>query len=64
MVLERSLEKCPDQNAKLSFTLSAYIKEEIQPDAVSMKSANTITPEAANLAPSAIQQPDFKKKKQ
>lgn len=44
--------------------MSAYIKEEIQPDAVSMKSANSIAPETQAMNASLIQQPDFKKKKQ
>jgi len=44
--------------------LTAYLKEEVQPDAVSQKSLNSQTPEASMISPSVIQQqPDFKKKK-
>ena len=38
MKVEKSLDKCPDKNAKISFTLTSYIKEEIKQDEVSHKS--------------------------
>ena len=61
--MEKSLEKCPDKNAKLTFNLSAYIREEIvEPDTISHKSYTSVN-DIQNITQSAIQQPDFKKKK-
>jgi hypothetical protein len=58
------LEKCPDKNAKMTFTVEAYMKEEIQPDAVSLRSVNTPTNEMSMMGNSVMLQPDFKKKRQ
>jgi hypothetical protein len=63
VTLEKTLDKCPDKNAKLSITLSAYIKEEVQPDTVSQRSSGTISNDVSILSQSVVQQPDFKKKK-
>lgn len=60
--MEKTLDKCPDKNAKLSFTLSAYIKEEIQADNISERSKATEGHNMSMLSQSTIQ-PDFKKKK-
>ena len=60
--MEKSLDKCPDKNAKMSFTLSAYIKEEVQPDNVSQRSEATSANNLSILSQSNIQ-PDFKKKR-
>lgn len=60
--LEKPLDKCPDKNAKLSFTLTAYIKEEVQPDNVSLRSSTSATNNMSMLNQSGVM-PDFKKKK-
>ena len=60
--MEKTLDKCPDKNAKLNFTLSAYIKEEIQADNISERSKATEGHNISILSQSTIQ-PDFKKKK-
>ena len=60
--LDKSLDKCPDKNAKLSFTLTAYIKEEVQPDNVSMRSSTSAANNMSMLTQSVVL-PDFKKKK-
>lgn len=57
------LEKCPDKNAKLTFVLTCYLKEEVQKDQVSQRSESTIGNNVSIIAPSAVLQPDFKKKK-
>lgn len=53
------LEKCPDKNAKLTFDLTAYMKEEITADKVSQAS------KAPNVEALPVEnmQPNFKKKK-
>ncbi len=38
LLIEKTLEKCPDKNAKLTIELSGFLKQEIKPDAVSHKS--------------------------
>ena len=59
----KPLEKCPDKNAKLSFRLTAYMREEVQPDAVSGKSSGSIPVEQSRINQSSIQMtPSFKKK--
>jgi len=66
MDYEKPLEKCPDKNAKLSFSLQCYMKEEITADMVSQRSQKTYDMEAAlkdKEAPPQSNQPDFKKKK-
>jgi hypothetical protein len=60
--VEKLLEKCPDKNAKLTFILTCYMKEEVQKDQVSQRSENTITNNVSTIAPSAVLQHDFKKK--
>ena len=60
--MEKSLDKCPDKNAKMTFTLSAYIKEEVQPDNVSQRSKVSEDNNMSILSQSNIQ-PDFKKKR-
>ena len=56
------MDKCPDKNAKLNFTLSAYIKEEVSPDAVSQASNSSNANNMSMISHSAVM-PDFKKKK-
>ena len=63
MVFEKPLEKCPDKNAKLNFTLQCYMKEEIEPDQVSHRSQKTYDMQAALAKEAPAAQPDFKKKK-
>jgi len=46
MEFEKPLEKCPDKNAKLNFSLQCYMKEEITPDMVSQRSQKTYDIEA------------------
>lgn len=60
----RSLEKCPDKNAKISLQLTAYMKEEIAPDKVSGQSdLSSKAEEQSRLRESSIQlPPNFKKK--
>ena len=60
--MEKPLDKCPDKNAKLIFTLSAYIREEIQADNISQRSEATTSNNLSILSQSNIQ-PDFKKKR-
>ena len=62
MKMQKGLDKCPDKNAKMSFTLSVYIKEEVQPDNVSERSYATNSNNMSMLSQSNIQ-PDFKKKR-
>lgn len=59
--LEKSLEKCPDKNAKLTFVLKGYLKEEIEADTISQKSNKTYDMDAIINAPNEV--PNFKKKK-
>jgi hypothetical protein len=65
MKIEKTLEKCPDKNAKLIFTVSGYAKEEINQDDVSHKSdCEQPTPTTVSTIQSTLPpQPDFKKKK-
>lgn len=60
--VDRPLDKCPDKNAKLSFVLTAYIKEEVQPDNVSLRSEASSANNMSMLSQSVVM-PDFKKKK-
>ena len=57
---EKTLEKCPDKNAKLIFDVTFYMKEEISPDKVSQASTRTLNVETMPISGT---QPNFKKKK-
>lgn len=63
MQFERPLQKCPDKNAKLYFSLQCYMKEEITSDMVSQRSQKTYDMQAALNKQAPAMQPDFKKKK-
>lgn len=55
------MDKCPDKNAKFTFELTGYMKQEITEDLVSQRS-NVSTMDMPIANPSNIQ-PDFKKKR-
>ncbi len=61
LLIEKTLEKCPDKNAKLTIELSGFLKQEIKPDAVSHKSNENTNQIPLENAPAV--KPDFKKKR-
>lgn len=63
MKFEKNLEKCPDKNAKLTFTLTGYVIEEISQDIISNKSQGSILTSEKDVNQHFNSQPDFKKKK-